>query len=236
VVSIFVNPTQFNDLQDLKRYPRTPEADISLLESRLRKDDVIFMPSVKEVYPVEDKRVFNFGNLDRVMEASRRPGHFNGVGQVVSRLFDIVKPDIAYFGQKDFQQVAVIRELVRQLKLKITIISSPIIRESDGLAMSSRNTLLEPSIRKNAPVIFRTLSAAAEMIREKDVPFITEFAIKTINAIEGFEVEYFEIADEVELKTVKSKKEMKKGTRYYGCIAVMAGKIRLIDNIEFPLV
>jgi pantoate--beta-alanine ligase len=236
VVSIFVNPTQFNDKEDLNRYPRTPEADTGLLGSVLREHDIIFMPSEKEIYPSEDTRLFNFGNLDKVMEASHRPGHFNGVGQVVSRLFDIVKPSVAYFGQKDFQQVAVIRELVRQLNYEITIISSPIIREPDGLAMSSRNALLEPDIRKNAPVIFKTISLAAGMIKDLDIPRIKEFIISSINEKNGFHVEYFEIADERELVTVESKSEMRKGLRYFGCIAVKAGKIRLIDNIEFPLV
>jgi pantoate--beta-alanine ligase len=236
VVSIFVNPTQFNDKEDLNRYPRTPEADISLLGTELRDQDLIFMPGVSDIYPSPDTRVFNFGNLDNVMEASHRPGHFNGVGQVVSRLFEIVGPNVAYFGQKDFQQVAVIRELVRQLKFNIKIVSSPIIREPDGLAMSSRNRLLESGIRNDAPVIFRTISKAAEMIREHDIPFIIEFVKECINEKEGFAVEYFEIADEVELGPCRSKKEMKKGVSYYGCIAVKAGKIRLIDNIELPLV
>ncbi|MGD0340210.1 MAG: pantoate--beta-alanine ligase [Bacteroidales bacterium] len=236
VISIYVNPTQFNDKEDLKRYPRTPEADLALLGTVLRKNDLVFTPDDKEIYPTADRRVFHFGNLDRVMEAQKRPGHFNGVAQVVSRLFDIVKPDIAYFGQKDFQQVAVIRELVRQLNYHITISPSPIIRESDGLAMSSRNRLLEPEIRKNAPVIYKTISTAAEMIGKLDIPEIKKYVNDNINIKNGFKVEYFEIADETELKTVKSRIEMKKGKKYYGCIAVKAGKIRLIDNVEFPLV
>lgn len=236
VVSIFVNPTQFNDKNDLTRYPRTPETDLKMLGTILREEDIVFMPSVTEVYPSEDKRVFAFGNLDRVMEASHRPGHFNGVGQVVSRLFEIVKPNVAYFGQKDFQQVAVIRELVRQLGFNIAIKALPIIRESDGLAMSSRNTLLDPAIRKEAPVIFKTISEASCMVTNHDIPFIKDFVKKTIENKENFKVEYFEIADERELKTVASVNERRKGVRYYGCIAVKAGNIRLIDNIEFPLV
>jgi pantoate--beta-alanine ligase len=236
VVSIYINPTQFNDKEDLKRYPRTPEADLALLKTALREDDLVFTPDDWEIYPSEDKRVFHFGNLENVMEAKRRPGHFNGVAQVVSRLFDIVKPDIAFFGQKDFQQVAVIRELVRQLNYHITISSIPIVRESDGLAMSSRNRLLEPGIRKAAPVIFKTISEAAEMIREKDIPEIRKYVVGNINKEEGLEVEYFEIADDRELILVKSREEMRKEKKYYGCIAVRAGKIRLIDNIEFPLV
>jgi len=236
VISIYVNPTQFNDKEDLKRYPRTIDADLKLLNTVLREDDLVFTPSDHEIYPAVDKRVFHFGNLEKVMEAKRRPGHFNGVAQVVSRLFDIVKPDIAYFGQKDFQQVAVIRELVRQLNYHITISSNPIVRESDGLAMSSRNRLLEPGIRKVAPAIFKTISEAALMIREKDVSEIKKYVADNINKREGLEVEYFEIADNIQLMTVGFRKEMKKGKKYYGCIAVKAGKIRLIDNVEFPLV
>jgi pantoate--beta-alanine ligase len=236
VVSIFVNPTQFNDKNDLKNYPRDLGKDLEMLRNILRENDIVFSPDVKEIYPEEDKRVFNFGNLDRVMEAEHRPGHFNGVGQVVSRLFDIVKPDIAIFGQKDFQQLAVIKELVKQTGDKVTIQSHPIIREIDGLAMSSRNLLLEPGIRKNAPVIFRTISAASEMIDFHDIPEIKNFVRKMINDVPGFEIEYFDIADDTELVPVNLKSEMQKDKRYFGCIAVRAGKIRLIDNIEFGLV
>jgi len=236
VVSIFVNPTQFNDKNDLKNYPRDIEKDLGLLKNILREKDIVFTPSVEEIYPEKDKRVFSFGNLDRVMEAKHRPGHFNGVGQVVSRLFDIVKPDLAIFGQKDFQQLAVIKELVRQTGDRVKIIGHPIIREKDGLAMSSRNMLLEPEIRKNAPVIYKTISAASEMIADKDIPEIRTFLEKEINNVPGFSIEYFEIADDAELVPVNFKKEMQKGKRYFGCIAVRAGKIRLIDNIEIRLV
>ncbi len=235
IVSIFVNPTQFNDRNDLKNYPRTPEEDLSLLGKVLREHDIIFMPSNEEIYPVEDSRQFSFGNLDNVMEALHRHGHFNGVGQVVSRLFEITKPDVAYFGQKDFQQLAVIKELTRQLSLKIRIIGCPIIREPDGLAMSSRNTLLDPVIRKNAPVIYKTINEASVMIRRNDIPEIKAFVAEKIEHIDGFKVEYFEIADDNELIPVSHKAEMNSLKRYFGCIAVMAGKIRLIDNIEFTL-
>lgn len=170
------------------------------------------------------------------MEAKRRPGHFNGVAQVVSRLLDIVKPDIAYFGQKDFQQVAVIKEMVKQLGFHLIISPKPIVREKDGLALSSRNRLLEPEIRKDAPIIFKTISEASKMIKEKDIPEIKEYVISNINKRKGFGVEYFEIADDRELSPVSYRKEMKKGRKYFGCIAVKAGRIRLIDNIEFPLV
>lgn len=235
VVSIFVNPTQFNDKNDLKNYPRDTEKDLGLLKNILRKNDIVFTPSVEEIYPEEDNRVFNFGNLDKVMEAKHRPGHFNGVGQVVSRLFDIVKPDLAIFGQKDFQQLAVIKELVRQTGNKVKIIGHPIIREEDGLAMSSRNMLLEPEIRKNAAVIYRTISAAAAMINDHDIPEIKDFVSRRINSVPGFNVEYFDIADDEELLPVQLRKEMKEDKKYFGCIAVKAGKIRLIDNIEIGL-
>ncbi len=235
VVSIFVNPTQFNDKKDLKNYPRCLNDDLNMLQEALRGDDLVFTPDEKEIYPVEDRRVFLFGNLDNVMEALRRPGHFNGVGQVVSRLFDIVKPDMAFFGQKDFQQLAVIKELVRQTGSKVKIIGNPIIREDDGLAMSSRNRLLDPEIRKKAGRIYSTISAAANMINDHDIPYLVAYVVKNIEKSEGFKVEYFEIVDDLELRPVAARCEMKKEKRYYGCIAVKAGKIRLIDNIEIPL-
>ena len=166
VVSIYVNPTQFNDKNDLRNYPRSLENDLQLLENALRSSDIVFTPDDKEIYPEEDKRKFNFGNLDLVMEALQRPGHFNGVAQVVSRLFEIVKPDIAIFGMKDFQQLAVIRELVRQTGNKVKIIGNPVIRENDGLAMSSRNILLESGIRKKASIIFETISKASSISSE----------------------------------------------------------------------
>lgn len=235
VVSIFVNPTQFNDKKDLKNYPRCLNDDLNMLQEVLRGDDLVFTPDEKEIYPVEDRRVFLFGNLENVMEALRRPGHFNGVGQVVSRLFDIVKPDMAFFGQKDFQQLAVIKELVRQTGSKVKIIGNPIIREDDGLAMSSRNRLLDPEIRKKAGRIYSTISAAANMINDHDIPYLVAYVVKNIEKSEGFKVEYFEIVDDLELRPVAARCEMKKEKRYYGCIAVKAGKIRLIDNIEIPL-
>lgn len=231
IVSIFVNPTQFNDKNDLKNYPRTIDSDLELLGTVLRKNDLVFTPGVEEIYPEEDKRQFSFGNLDKVMEASRRPGHFNGVAQVVSKLFTIVNPDIAFFGIKDFQQLAVIKALVKQMKHKVTIVPVPIVREADGLAMSSRNRLLEPQIRKDAPVIYKTLLKAAVLIKTKDIPEIREFVVKEINNVRGFSVEYFEVADEAELIPVSKKTEMIPGRQYYGCIAVKAGNIRLIDNL-----
>ena len=236
VVSIYVNPSQFNDKNDLRNYPRTLDSDLILLEKVLRSSDIVFAPDDKEIYPEEDKRKFNFGNLDLVMEARHRPGHFNGVGQVVSRLLDIVQPDIAIFGQKDFQQLAVIKELVRQTGNKVKIIGSPIIREVDGLAMSSRNSLLEPEIRKNASVIFRTISTASSMLAGNDIAAIKAYVNEEINKIPGFDVEYYDIADDTELVPVSAKSEMKTGKKYFGCIAVKAGNIRLIDNVEIRLV
>jgi len=235
VVSIYVNPTQFNDKNDLIRYPRMPDEDLKLLGNVLREKDIVFTPDDNEIYPEEDNREFHFGNLDRVMEALHRPGHFNGVAQVVSRLFDIVKPDVAFFGQKDFQQLAVIRELVRQTGFKVKIIGNPIIREEDGLAMSSRNRLLENGIRKKAGVIWSAISSAAAMIHDHDIPDLTAYVKKTIENAKGFTVEYFNVVDDEELMPVSSKAEMKKGKKYFGCVAVNAGKIRLIDNIEIPL-
>jgi len=170
-----------------------------------------------------------------VMEGLHRPDHFNGVAQVVSRLFDIVKPDFAYFGRKDFQQLAIIKELVRQTGSKVKIISCPIIRENDGLAMSSRNQLLEPDVRRMAGVIFQTLSEAAEMARSKEIHFVKEFLKKTIERTKGFKIEYFEIVDDIELIPLKTKSEIIKGVKYFGCIAAKAGNIRLIDNIEISL-
>jgi pantoate--beta-alanine ligase len=236
VVSIFVNPTQFNDKNDLKNYPRTPDSDLELLQKVLRENDLVFTPDNKEIYPETDKREFHFGNLDNVMEALHRPGHFNGVAQVVSRLFEIVKPDIAVFGLKDFQQVAVIKVLVKQTGNKVNVIGNPIIRENDGLAMSSRNRLLDPEIRTHADIIFKTISTASGMVEKYDIPEIKSYVKNSINSIQGFIVEYFEIVDDTELIPIRKKTEMKDSSRYFGCIAVKAGKIRLIDNIEIGLV
>jgi pantoate--beta-alanine ligase len=236
VVSIYVNPTQFNDKNDLKNYPRTLERDLELLETVMRKDDIVFTPKDEDIYPEQDTRKFQFGNLDNVMEALHRPGHFNGVAQVVSRLFEIVRPDIAIFGMKDFQQLSVIKELVKQTNNKVKIIPGQIVREKDGLAMSSRNRLLDPEIRKHAPIIFKTLFAVSSMIGENEIAEIKSFVEKSINNLSGFDVEYFEIVDDVELIPVNKKNEMRSDRQYFGCIAVKAGKIRLIDNIKIELV
>jgi pantoate--beta-alanine ligase len=235
VVSIFVNPTQFNDKNDLMNYPRNLDADLTILSSFLRENDIVFTPDTKEIYPEEDTRKFSFGNLDYVMEAHHRPGHFNGVAQVVSRLLEIVTPDIAWFGLKDFQQVAVVKSLCLQTGNKVKIVTGPIIREKDGLAMSSRNQLLDRDIRKRVPVIYNTIREASEMINQKDIPEIKSFVENRINNEDGFSVEYFDIVDDTELIPLTSKAEMTIGKRYFGCIAVKAGNIRLIDNIEFKL-
>jgi pantoate--beta-alanine ligase len=235
IISIYVNPTQFNDKEDLKNYPRTLEADLEMLNKVLRGNDIVFNPDDKEIYPVEDKRIFHFGNLDNVMEAIHRPGHFNGVAQVVSRLFELVKPDIAVFGMKDFQQFAVIKKLVRQTCSNVEIIGHPVFREPDGLAMSSRNRLLDKGIREKASVIYETILSASSMLIKHDINYIKEFVRNNIENAGDFIVEYFEIVDDKELIPVVEKTEMSIEKRYFGCIAVKAGKIRLIDNIEFSL-
>lgn len=234
-VSIFVNPTQFNDPNDLKKYPRTPGADTAMLSEILRENDYIFIPPVEEIYPEPDTRKFDFGNLDRVMEGIHRPGHFNGVAQVVSRLFDIVRPSSAYFGQKDFQQLTIIRELARRNYPDIRIISCPIVREADGLAMSSRNRRLLLEHRQRAGEIYGTLRAAASMIRVHDIKEIRTFVEDKINMIPGFRLEYFEIVEDVSLKPVTHRSEMSPGKKYFGCIALFAGEVRLIDNIQITL-
>jgi pantoate--beta-alanine ligase len=230
VVSIFVNPTQFNDKNDLANYPRTLESDMALLSKT--KCDYIFYPSVDEMYPEPDTRQFVFGNLEQVMEGAFRPGHFNGVAQVVSKLFSIVLPDMAFFGQKDFQQLAVIRDLVRQLALPIDIISCEIVREPDGLAMSSRNKLLLPEHREAAPLIFQTLVEARQLSMTKTLDEVKEFVLQQINTNPLLKVEYFEIVDETTLLPVNNWSDP--GIKV-GCIAVFAGKIRLIDNVIFNI-
>jgi pantoate--beta-alanine ligase len=231
VVSIFVNPTQFNDKKDLSNYPRTLESDLEMLKTVLREKDLVFTPEIKEMYPEEDKRQFSFGNLDHVMEARQRPGHFNGVAQIVSKFFILVDPDYAYFGLKDFQQLAVIKSLVKQMKIGVKIVSCPIVRETDGLAMSSRNELLTPKLRKNAPEIYKIIKTASEMVHKADILQIKNFVNASINRIPDFSLEYFEIVDDEELIPVNNIKELLPEKQYYGCIAVRAGNIRLIDNI-----
>jgi pantoate--beta-alanine ligase len=234
-VSIFVNPTQFNDPKDLERYPRNLDADISLLSTVMRNDDALFVPSVAEIYPENDTRVFNFGTIDKAMEGAHRPGHFNGVAQVVSRLFDLVMPDIAYFGKKDFQQLAVIAELVRQTGNKVKIVGCPTVREADGLAMSSRNALLTPEHRKNAGIVFRSMATAARLIKTEGIERARDFFREEVEAVAGFRLQYFEVVDDIELIPVNNYDEFISGRNYYICVALYAGDIRLIDNIQISL-
>jgi pantoate--beta-alanine ligase len=228
VVSIFVNPTQFNDPKDLERYPRDLDTDMTLLADT--SCELVFAPSVEEVYPQTDERVFEFGQLDEVMEGEHRPGHFNGVAQVVSRLFDMVKPDKAFFGQKDFQQLAIVRDMVRQLNFGTEVVACPIIREPDGLAMSSRNRLLTQKHRKSAPLIAKTLSESCNFVQSKSVADTKKFVTDAINADENLKLEYFEIVDGQTLQAVDSWSE---SNYIVGCIAVFAGEIRLIDNVVY---
>ncbi len=227
VVSVFVNPTQFNDKNDLKNYPRTPEADAAMLEAA--GVDYVLFPSVEEIYPEPDTRVFDFGQIDKVMEGATRPGHFNGVAQVVSRLFAIVEPDKAYFGEKDFQQIAVIRAMVAQLGLKLEIVDCPIVRDTDGLARSSRNTLLTVEHRAAAPHIYQVLSAAQSKLTEMTPQALTEWVVAEVEREPLLKVIYFQAVDALLLQQVSSWEESE---RIQGCIAVQAGEIRLIDNIK----
>lgn len=228
VVSVFVNPTQFNDKADLERYPRTPELDYEKCE--LAGATIVFAPTVEEIYPQPDTRVFDFGNLDKVMEGQFRPGHFNGVVQVVSRLFDIVMPTRAYFGKKDFQQLAIIRRMVAMLSYPVEIVACDTVRESDGLARSSRNLLLTPAHRQSAPLIYKTLTEARNLKGEKPVKETIDWVESQINADPNLRVEYFQVADAETLEPVT---EWNGSRQLVGCIAVWAGKIRLIDNIQF---
>lgn len=229
VVSVFVNPTQFNDKGDLERYPRTPEADAALLQSA--GCDIVFMPSVEEMYPTPDTRTFDFGQIDKVMEGRFRPGHFNGVAQIVSKLFDAVEPDRAYFGEKDFQQVAVIRDMVRQLGYKLEIIPCPIIREESGLAKSSRNTLLTEEQRIKAAQISKVLKEsttkeAAGLSIAETIAWVSE----QFRNDSEFKMDYYEIVDGTSLQPVS---DWNDSNDIVGCIAIYLGKIRLIDNIRY---
>lgn len=228
VASIFVNPTQFNNPTDLKTYPRTLEQDLIMLKEA--GVSLVFVPTVEEIYPEPDKRVFDFGKLDKVMEGEHRPGHFNGVAQVVSKLFDIVNPHKAFFGQKDFQQLAIIRRMVEMLGLKVEIVSCPTVREADGLAMSSRNMLLNPKQRASAPIISKTLAQARNNMEQMSVKEMIEWVKNEINKNPELNVEYFEIADAKTLQPVSQWNSTKQAV---GCIAVQVGQVRLIDNILF---
>ena len=228
VVSVFVNPTQFNDKHDLETYPRTLEVDCTLLESA--GCDFVFAPSVEEMYPEPDTRTFDFGTVMQVMEGAKRPGHFSGVAQVVSKLFYIVEPDNAYFGEKDFQQIAVIRAMVKQLQIPVQINACPIVREADGLALSSRNTRLTPALRQKAPLIARTLQESKALAATKSVREVIDYVVNTLNADPDLEVEYYEIVDGDSLVSIQDWKD----TSYaVGCVTVYCGEVRLIDNIKY---
>jgi pantoate--beta-alanine ligase len=227
VASIFVNPAQFNDRDDYRRYPRTLEKDGKILEDA--GCDIVFTPSEKEIYPEKDERIFDFGTLDKVMEGKFRPGHFNGVAQVVSRLFDIVNPDKSFFGQKDFQQASIIKSMVKQLNFATEIVVCPIIREPDGLAMSSRNMLLSENQRKEASCISRALFYAKEQAAKMPVGEIIDETIRRINLSPELKVEYLEIVDADALLPVSG---WDGSAKIFACTAVYAGKIRLIDNVQ----
>lgn len=228
VVSIFVNPTQFNDPRDLETYPRTLEEDTLLLEKA--GCNYVFAPTVEEMYPEPDTRVFDFGRISEVMEGAHRPGHFNGVAQVVSKLFDIVEPDNAYFGEKDFQQIAVIRAMVKQLHLPVKIHACPILRESDGLAMSSRNVRLTPALRQKAPLIARTLKESTKFVPRNNVREVIGYVVDTLNKEPELRVEYYEIVDGNSLEALS---DWNDSDYIVGCITVFCGDVRLIDNILY---
>lgn len=228
VVSVFVNPTQFNYKNDLVKYPRTLDADCKLLEAC--GATYAFAPSVEEMYPEPDTRQFSYAPLDTVMEGAFRPGHFNGVCQIVSKLFEAVKPHRAYFGEKDFQQLAIIREMVRQMQFDLEIVGCPIVREEDGLALSSRNARLSAEERENALKISQTLFKSRTFAATHTVGETLKFVEDAIAAVPGLRLEYFEIVDGNTLQKVDNWNQ----TSYVvGCITVFCGDVRLIDNIKY---
>jgi len=230
VVSIFVNPTQFDNPDDLKKYPRTYKADLDALKS-LDTEIIVYYPDAEDIY--DGKIVsesFDFDGLEHEMEGKYRPGHFDGVATIVKKLFEIIKPTRAYFGEKDFQQLQIIRKLVTKEKMEIIIVPVPIFRERDGLAMSSRNKRLTEEFRKTAPFIYKTLLITKQMWKEHSIQEIKNFVTKRFNEHPLLKLEYFEIADEKFLKTANKKIS---GNKYRGFIVVYAGDIRLIDNIAY---
>lgn len=228
VVSVFVNPTQFNDKNDLAKYPRNLDADCRLLEGV--GATFVFAPAVEEMYPQPDTRQFCFAPLDTVMEGAFRPGHFNGVAQIVTKLFDAVQPDNAYFGEKDFQQLAIIREMVKQLGYKLHIVGCAIVREADGLALSSRNARLSDKERKIALNISQTLFKSRTFAANHSLKDTIKFVEDSIAAVEGLRLEYFQIVDGNTLQPIENWED----TDYIvGCITVFCGEVRLIDNIKY---
>jgi pantoate--beta-alanine ligase len=228
VCSIFVNPIQFNNSEDLKKYPRNIENDILYLKSI--NCDVLFSPSEEEMYPEPNKIIYDFDGLDNCMEGAFRPGHFNGVAVVVKKLFDIIKPDYAYFGEKDYQQLVIIKYLIKILKIPVTVVPCATIRESDGLAMSSRNKILTQDERKIAPYVYKTLTKAKEKYSNYSIDELKKWVITEINSCSLMKAEYFDIVDKDTLEPVFS---FVKRENCIGCIAVYLGKVRLIDNIKF---
>lgn len=228
IVSIFVNPTQFDNSEDLKKYPRNLQQDVDLLNT-LSDKIIVYAPTVEDIYEGETKsRKFNFDGLEHQMEGKFRDGHFDGVGTIVKLLFDIVKPNNAYFGEKDFQQLAIIKKLVSKYNIPVNIVGCKIKRDNNGLALSSRNIRLKPEHKVVAPFIYKTLKAAKEKFGTKSANKVIEWVENQFANHELLELEYFTIADEATLKTVKRKSKNK---QYRAFIAVYAGKIRLIDNI-----
>lgn len=229
VVSVFVNPAQFNNPEDLKKYPRDLKGDLRKMEKI--GIDMVFSPPVDEMYPDKEiKKTYDFGDLDKIMEGKYRPGHFNGVALVVHKLFEIISPDRAYFGEKDFQQLAVIKKLVEQENLPVEVIGCPIMRENDGLAMSSRNKRLSDEKREVAPVLYQTLKKAFEMKQEKTVDEVKRFVEQEISKTNGMKLEYFEIADS---KTLTPVREWRQSESPRAFIAAYLGNVRLIDNMAF---
>ena len=237
VVSVFVNPIQFNNQEDLAKYPRTVDADLEKLTAA--GADIAFVPSVEEMYPEKVETVYHFGPLEEVMEGPRRPGHFSGVAVVVRRLFDLTQPDRAYFGEKDFQQIAIIRNLLEQIKYPIELVPCPIVRADDGLALSSRNMRLSPEARAIAPNIYATLQQAVEMSEYEDVESVQLWVMDTLSSFHevngldeklSFEPEYFEIVNDITLQPINNWDDAE---GIVGCIAVWLDGVRLIDVIRF---
>lgn len=229
VVSVFVNPTQFNNPDDLRTYPRTEEADCARMEAA--GVDIAFIPTVEEIYPEPDTRIFDLGPVAEVMEGAMRPGHFNGVAQIVSKLFRMVDPDRAYFGEKDFQQIAVIRRMAEIEKFdRLEIIDCPIRREDDGLAMSSRNVRLTPEQREIAPAIHRTLLSSVDWAKNHSVEQTVKYVTDTVNSFPHMEVEYYQIVDGHTMQPITAWEQTDMPV---GCITVYCGQVRLIDNIKY---
>ena len=230
VISIFVNPTQFNDKEDFNKYPRNPEQDLEKLYET--GCDLVFMPSEKEMYPDQISTKFDLGHIENIMEGKYRQGHFQGVALIVNKLFEIIKPTNAYFGQKDFQQLAIIKRLVKITNSPINIIACPIIRENNGLAMSSRNSRLSKEEFNQAAIIYSTLNQLVNFIHNNKVTDFSIWATNQINAISLFKTEYIEIVDSETLEIISELKNHKSITC---CIAVFCGQVRLIDNIQINL-